>query len=48
MKILLFNLGTIELRIIDWGIEGFKCLFEQDIILYGPIPNKKFAYKDKE
>jgi len=48
MKILLFNLGTIEFRIIDWGIEGFKSLFEQDIILWGPIPDKKFMYEDKE
>jgi tetratricopeptide (TPR) repeat protein len=48
MKILLFNLGTIEFRIMDWGIEGFKSLFEQDIILWGPIPNKKFIYRDKE
>jgi tetratricopeptide (TPR) repeat protein len=48
MKILLFNLGTIEFRIMDWGVEGFKSLFEQDIILYGPIPNEKFKYGNKE
>jgi tetratricopeptide (TPR) repeat protein len=48
MKILLFNLGTIEDRIIDWGIEGFKSLFEQDIILWGPITDKNFIYKEKE
>src|ERR1035437_2433910 len=48
MKILLFNLGTIEHRIINWGTEGFQSLFEQDIILWGPIPDKKFIYKDKE
>jgi tetratricopeptide (TPR) repeat protein len=48
MKILLFNLGSVEFRILDWGIEGFNSLFEQDIILWGPIPDKKFTYKDKE
>lgn len=48
MKILLFNLGTIEHRIIGWGIEGFKSLFEQDIILWGPIPDKILVYENKE
>jgi tetratricopeptide (TPR) repeat protein len=48
MKILLFNLGPIEDRIIAWGIEGFKSLFEQDIILWGPIPDTNFSYKGKE
>lgn len=48
MRILLFNLGTIENRIFDWGIEGFKSLFEQDIILWGPIPDKNFVYNNKE
>lgn len=48
MKILLFNLGSIKNRIIDWEIDGFKSLFEQDIILWGPIPEKKFRYKEKE
>ena len=48
MKILLFNLGSIEHRILDWGIEGFNSLFEQDIILWGPIPDSKFMYKEKE
>lgn len=48
MKILLFNLGTVEHRIVNWGVEGFQSLFEQDIILWGPIPDKKFIYKDKE
>jgi tetratricopeptide (TPR) repeat protein len=48
MKILLFNLGPIQNRIIAWEVEGFKSLFEQDIILWGPIPDTKFTYKDKE
>jgi tetratricopeptide (TPR) repeat protein len=48
MKILLFNLGTIEDRIIEWDIKGFHTLFEQDIILWGPIPDGKFIFKDKE
>jgi tetratricopeptide (TPR) repeat protein len=48
MRILLFNLGTIENRIFDWGIEGFQSLFEQDIILWGPIPDKIFVYNNKE
>lgn len=48
MKILLFNLGTIKDRIIEWGIEGFQTLFEQDVILWGPIPDQKFIYADKE
>ncbi|HEY5123665.1 MAG TPA: glycosyltransferase, partial [Ignavibacteria bacterium] len=48
MKILLFNLGPIEHRIIAWGIEGFQSLFEQDIILWGPIPDTKFLYNGKE
>lgn len=48
MKILLFNLGSIEKRIIAWDVDGFQDLFEQDIILWGPIPDKKFMYKDKE
>lgn len=48
MKILLFNLGSIEHRITNWETDGFKLLFEQDIILYGPIPDKRFNYKNKE
>lgn len=48
MKILFFVLGSIENRILAWGIDGFQSLFEQDIILFGPIPNKKFEYKNKE
>ena len=48
MKILLFNLGTIEHRINSWGVEGFKSLFEQDVILWGPVPDKKFIFNDKE
>lgn len=48
MKILLFNLGTIEHRIISWEVDGFRSIFEQDIILWGPIPDKKFIYNGKE
>jgi len=48
MRILLFNLGNVEHRIVNWGVEGFQALFEHDIILWGPIPDKKFAYKDKD
>jgi hypothetical protein len=48
MRILLFNLGAIEFRITEWGLEGFSSLFEQDIILWGPIPDKEFTYNNKE
>jgi tetratricopeptide (TPR) repeat protein len=48
MRILLFNLGPVEHRIINWGIEGFKTLFQQDIILWGPVPDTKFIFENKE
>ena len=48
MKILMFNLGTIKHRILSWEVDGFKSLFEQDIILWGPVPDKQFVYKGKE
>lgn len=48
MKILLFNLGSVKNRIISWEIEGFRSLFEQDVILWGPIPDKKFFFENKE
>ena len=48
MKILLFNLGTIEHRILNWEVDGFKSIFDQDIILWGPIPDKQFIYNEKE
>jgi len=48
MKIFLFNLGTIEFRIHGWGIEGFNTLFAQDVILWGPIPDKNFMFREKE
>jgi tetratricopeptide (TPR) repeat protein len=48
MRILLFNLGPVEHRIINWGIEGFKTLFQQDIILWGPVPDEKFIFENKE
>jgi len=48
MKILLFNLGSISDRINAWGIEGFKSIFEQDVVLWGPIPDEIFMYNDKK
>jgi tetratricopeptide (TPR) repeat protein len=48
MKILLFNLGSVEERIDAWGTEGFKSIFEQDVILWGPIPDHVFTYGNKE
>lgn len=48
MKILFFVLGSIENRINAWGIDGFKSILEQDIVFYGPIPEKKFVYNNKE
>ncbi len=48
MRILFFNLGTIEHRVLSWEIDGFKTLFEQDIILWGPIPESHFEYNGRE
>lgn len=48
MKILLFNLGTIEHRVLSWEADGFKSLFDQDIILWGPVPDRQFVYDGKE
>lgn len=48
MKIFLFNLGTIEFRIHGWGIEGFNTLFSQEVILWGPIPDRNFIFKERE
>ena len=48
MKILLFNLGPIQHRINAWGIDGFKSFFEQDTILWGPIPDSDFSYQGKD
>jgi tetratricopeptide (TPR) repeat protein len=48
MKILLFNLGPIEHRIIGWDIQGFKSLLNQDVILWGPIPNDEFIYANRQ
>ena len=48
MKILLFNLGTVGHRILSWEVDGFKSIFEQDIVLWGPIPDKQFVYSGKE
>ena len=48
MRILLFNLGSIANRINAWGTEGFRSIFEQDVILWGPIPDGQFIFDDKE
>jgi tetratricopeptide (TPR) repeat protein len=48
MKILLFNLGSIDHRILAWGVDGFHSIFKQDVILWGPIPDEKFVFKGKE
>jgi len=48
MRILLFNLGSIASRITSWDIDGFKSLLEQDVILWGPIPDERFLYGDRE
>lgn len=48
MKILYFNLGSIANRIKSWDTEGFKSIFEQDVVLWGPIPDEKFVYEGKE
>lgn len=48
MKILFFVLGSIEFRITSWGIDNFKEILNQDIIFYGPIPEKKFVCVGKE
>lgn len=47
MKILLFNLGSVEERIISWDTEGYKTLFEHDIILWGPIPDPDFSFNGR-
>ncbi|NMC37092.1 MAG: glycosyltransferase family 1 protein [Bacteroidales bacterium] len=47
MKILLFNLGSVEERIISWDTEGYKSLFEHDVILWGPIPDTDFSFNGK-
>jgi len=48
MKILYFNLGSIANRINSWETEGFKSIFQQDVVLWGPIPDEKFVYEGKE
>lgn len=48
MKILLFNLGSIEHRIFAWDIEGYKPIFDHDVVLWGPIPDKTFRFNGKE
>ena len=48
MKILFFNLGTIKSRIINWGLEGYRSIFEQDVILWGPVPDESFTFDNRE
>lgn len=48
MKILFFNLGSLTNRIKAWGTLGFKSILAQDVILWGPIPDQKFVYNNKE
>ena len=48
MRIVFFNLGTIEHRVLSWEVDGFKSLFEQDIILWGPVPDSQFVYNGKK
>lgn len=48
MKILFFNLGSIDSRIRVWGIDGYKSIFEQEVVLWGPIPDESFIYNNKE
>ena len=48
MKILYFNLGSIANRINSWETEGFRSIFQQDVVLWGPIPDEKFIYEGKE
>ncbi|MZQ49083.1 MAG: glycosyltransferase [Bacteroidales bacterium] len=47
MKILLFNLGSVFERIVSWDTEGYKTLFEHDVILWGPIPDSQFSFNGK-
>lgn len=44
----MFNLGSIQKRIIDWDIEGYRSIFEQDVVLWGPIPDERFIFENKE
>lgn len=48
MKILFFNLGTLTSRISNWGLEGYRSIFEQDVIFWGPIPDVSFIYDNRE
>ncbi|NLV20335.1 MAG: glycosyltransferase family 1 protein [Bacteroidetes bacterium] len=48
MKILLFNLGSVANRINSWGIEGFESIFDQDVVLWGPIPDEAFYANNKK
>jgi tetratricopeptide (TPR) repeat protein len=42
MKILFFILGSIQSRIVDWGIDNMQELLEEDIIFFGPIEENEF------
>lgn len=48
MKILFFNLGSVKSRISNWGLEGYRSIFEQDVILWGPVPDESFNYDNRE
>lgn len=48
MNILYFNLGSISNRINSWDRKGFKAIFDQDVVLWGPIPDEKFIYEGKD
>jgi hypothetical protein len=48
MKILLFNLGSIEHRIIAWDIESYRPIFKHEVVIWGPVPDEKFSFDGKE
>ncbi|MDD2305487.1 MAG: hypothetical protein PHP53_12370 [Prolixibacteraceae bacterium] len=48
MKILYFVLGALESRIKNSGSIGLNSLLRQDIIFYGPIPEDRFVFEEKE
>ncbi len=48
MKILFFILGSIEDRIIGWGVDNMNALLQQDLVFFGPIAEEHFYYKEKQ
>lgn len=42
MKVLFFILGSIQSRIVNWGLDNMKELLDQDIVFFGPIEEKEF------